>query len=67
MLILIGKGKGYNGHSWDSPRIDRASFRKCPDDAEVSQPRPLFLFIYSFLQQAVIKQLLRVRYFVRYG
>ena len=58
MLILAGKPKGKNGHSWDS-------VRNCPDDAEV--PQPLYvLFIYSFLQQAFIDQLLCNMHFARH-
>lgn len=67
MLILTGKPKGKNGYSWDSPRMDRDSVRNCPDDAEVPQPWPLYLlFIYSFLQQVFIEQLLCDRYFARH-
>ena len=65
MLILIGKPKGNNGHRWNSPRwIGTVFVRNFSDDAEVPQPWSLYSFIYSFLQQIFLKQLLHALYSV---
>ena len=66
LLILTGKPKHKNGYSWANHRMQRVSVRNCPDDAEVPQPWPVYLFIYSFLQLAFIEQLICARYFARH-